>query len=247
MTHIHSQGDSGSAGLHALTAPLLTIAYNYKGFQRSGTHVYEVLGDHTLATLAQALICPYKHSNAPHIGPPDGSSNNSGFFCIDGQLYVPDPEEDPGGSIDHMLDWIGSHVLGLGPSAAVAAGAEHWTRHSMRDVKFNDVHNTLGGQFFYQHGHGCVHSLIVVDVRLISQAEAHARGRAPPQLVLAHPDSARRCFVCKLHAAVCRVYGDDFGDADPMLYCDECYHMAHYTADGQLRPERHFRRYPQVT
>jgi hypothetical protein len=53
MTHIHSQGDSDSAGLHALTVPLLTIAYG-------GTHIFEVLGAHTLATLAQALICPYK-------------------------------------------------------------------------------------------------------------------------------------------------------------------------------------------
>jgi hypothetical protein len=30
-----------------------------------------------------------------------------------------------------------------------------------------------------------------------------------------------------------------------MMYCDERYHMAHFTADGQLRPERHFRMYSQ--
>ena len=50
------------------------------------------------------------------------------------------------------------------------------------------------------------------------------------------PNHSRRvCDVCASFGAFVIVRDDPLADEDPMLYCEPCFHMLHYTSDGKLR------------
>eukprot|EP00611_Tribonema_gayanum_P019711 TRINITY_DN345_c0_g1_i4.p1 TRINITY_DN345_c0_g1~~TRINITY_DN345_c0_g1_i4.p1 ORF type:complete len:281 (+),score=61.17 TRINITY_DN345_c0_g1_i4:550-1392(+) len=253
-------GTKVESNLKDKNTPLLTIVFNsagvsgfklHKSFESAAvsgkrkqsrdneTHEFEALADHTLASLARVLTqaCP-----TPHLAPTDGSATTGAVFMFDDQLYMEDPDTDSTHFVTHLEQFLATKRMLKTP--AVAAGGRHWARHSLVDTTLASVQVSLGGAVLFKHSDGCAHTLSLVDMRLISEEDARARGKEPcPSYVAVKGVDKPLCNVCALNTAEFKCFGDDLADASPMLYCGDCYHKQHYTPENQLRAGANFKVY----
>ncbi|KAL8203130.1 UNVERIFIED_CONTAM: small nuclear RNA activating complex, polypeptide 3 [Gekko kuhli] len=113
----------------------------------------------------------------------------------------------------------------------------------MEDYTFNDLNIKVGFPYLYCHQGDCEHIVLITDIRLIHQDDCLDRSLYP-LLIKKHWLWTKKCFVCKTYTARWVTNDDSLAPQDPSFFCDVCFQMLHYDADGNKLGE--FLAYPYV-
>lgn len=132
-----------------------------------------------------------------------------------------------------IIEWSESHDRGY----------ENLQSVKMEDYVFNDLFLKIGFPYLYCHQGNCEHIIIITDIRLIHHDDCLDRNLYP-LLVKKHWLCTRKCFVCKMYTARWVTNRDTLAPEDPCFFCDVCFRMLHYDAEGNKLGE--FLAYPYV-
>ena len=93
----------------------------------------------------------------------------------------------------------------------------------------------LGVRYLYSHLNGrCEHCIYFTDVRLHNPSQDPRLLSEYPRRVFLAKMKRRKCDVCDAWSGRYLVFGDKLADTNPCLFCQHCYHMLHYSSDGEL-------------
>eukprot|EP00953_Heterococcus_sp_UTEX-ZZ885_P037703 19353-Heterococcus_DN1.PRE.1 len=217
---------------------------NTRGWHTKRSHEIEVMQHHTLNDFIQILPCPCI------VAKPDSKGEDAdpkyedvtSYWCIDGTIYVKDPEEPCHLLVERAKAFVCAEVAtGLrrlkkqGPPTDVADD-EHATAvpmGNMMTTTFGSLELPVGSKSYYHHYGGCVHELTVLDSRFVSPTDAVLREK--PVVSFVQSGVRRKCDVCLLKTAEYKCFNDKISDAEGTIYCRSCFHGLQYTFGGDLK------------
>jgi len=109
----------------------------------------------------------------------------------------------------------------------------------MSSVTLGSLHFRLGVRYLFTHArYSCEHYLYFSDCRLFHSGTDKESGvmltETFPRVNFMAKFARKKCEVCMLWSARYLAYGDRLADTNPMMFCQHCYHMLHYSASGVL-------------
>ncbi|XP_063331305.1 snRNA-activating protein complex subunit 3 [Pelmatolapia mariae] len=196
-------------------------------------------GSHSLAELRDAVCCVSdlqvcgEFSNTPDVAPEFISKDHykSAFFFFEGVFYNDMRFPECQDISSTTIEWAKSHNF---PS---------YSQAKMEDTLLEDLKVKVGFPYLYCHQGDCEHLVIITDVRLVHKNDCLDKNLYP-LLTHKHRVLTQKCAVC--HVFIGRWYttNDQFAPSDPCLFCDKCFRMLHYDAQGNKLGE--FLAYPYV-
>ncbi|RLW05238.1 hypothetical protein DV515_00005294 [Chloebia gouldiae] len=219
-------------------------------FSESGFHSHKdhkpyqtvlVLGSQKLTELRDSISCVSdlqiggEFSSQPDQAPEHISKDlyKSAFFYFEGIFYNDKRYPECRDLSRTIIEWSESHDRGY----------ENLQSVKMEDYVFNDLYLKIGFPYLYCHQGNCEHIIIITDIRLIHHDDCLDRNLYP-LLVKKHWLCTRKCFVCKMYTARWVTNRDSLAPEDPCFFCDVCFRMLHYDAEGNKLGE--FLAYPYV-
>ncbi|XP_070779614.1 snRNA-activating protein complex subunit 3 [Enoplosus armatus] len=196
-------------------------------------------GSHSLAELRDAICCVSdlqvcgEFSNTPDMAPDFISKDHfkSAFFFFEGVFYndmrFPECQEISMTTIE----WAKAHNF------------PPYTQAKMEDTRFADLKVKVGFPYLYCHQGDCEHLVIITDVRLTHQNDCLDK-KLYPLLTHKHRVITQKCAVCHVYIGRWFTTNDQFAPSDPCLFCDKCFRMLHYDAQGNKLGD--FLAYPYV-
>ncbi|XP_018539676.1 snRNA-activating protein complex subunit 3 [Lates calcarifer] len=184
-------------------------------------------GSHTLAELRDAICCVSdlqvcgEFSNTPDMAPDFISKDHfkSAFFYFEGVFYndmrFPECQDI---SIT-TIEWAKTRNF---PS---------YSQAKMEDTRFVDLKVKVGFPYLYCHQGDCEHLVIITDVRLSHKDDCLDK-KLYPLLTHKHRVTTQKCAVCHVFIGRWVTTNNQFAPSDPCLFCDKCFRMLHYDADG---------------
>ncbi|CAK4613055.1 hypothetical protein AeMF1_004400 [Aphanomyces euteiches] len=103
---------------------------------------------------------------------------------------------------------------------------------SMECTTLNDLHLKLHEAYLYVHIGNCEHWVYVRNIRLLHDMDERRVEQYP--IRLSKNIQHQKCLACQVHAAKYITFDDPMALDDPMFFCDSCYYVAHYDANGKL-------------
>ncbi|KAG8455130.1 hypothetical protein GDO86_001369 [Hymenochirus boettgeri] len=208
----------------------------YKPFQ-----TVLVLGSQKLTDLRDAICCVSdlqiggEFSSNPDLAPENICKDlfKSAFFYFEGIFYNDMRYPECRDISRTTIDWAESRDRGYKKFEAA----------KMEDYTFNDLKIKIGFPYLYCHQGDCEHVVTITDIRLIHREDCLDRTLYPLP-IKRHWFWTRKCFVCKMYIARWVTNNDSLAPDDPCLFCDVCFKMLHYDADGNKLGE--FLAYPYV-
>ncbi|XP_055488619.1 snRNA-activating protein complex subunit 3 [Leucoraja erinacea] len=200
-----------------------------------------VLGSQNLTEVRDAISCVSdlqiggEFSNTPDLAPEHISKDlyKSAFFFIEGTFYNDLRYSECGDLSRTIVDWAESHDRGYGKFHTA----------KMENYTFNDMCIKVGYPYLYCHQGDCEHIVIITDVRIVHRDDCLDKTLYP--CVIKKPWLwTRKCSVCKLFIVRWVTNNDSLAPEDPCCFCDTCFRMLHYDADGNKLGE--FLAYPYV-
>ncbi|KAL9821698.1 snRNA-activating protein complex subunit 3 isoform 2-T2 [Geothlypis trichas] len=200
-----------------------------------------VLGSQKLTELRDSISCVSdlqiggEFSSQPDQAPEHISKDlyKSAFFYFEGIFYNDKRYPECRDLSRTIIEWSESHDRGY----------ENLQSVKMEDYVFNDLSLKVGFPYLYCHQGNCEHIIIITDIRLIHHDDCLDRNLYP-LLVKKHWLCTRKCFVCKMYTARWVTNRDSLAPEDPCFFCDVCFRMLHYDAEGNKLGE--FLAYPYV-
>lgn len=212
-----------------------------------------VLGSQFLTELKDKIFClneknihsleeaenETRQSDAPRLV----LSKPSSYFYIEGTFFV---DKRNANAIDYsevIRLYLGNHKkkAPLHPPCSSGLSEAPQTSEyevcSMEDTKFQDLWIRLGAHALYCHQGGCEHILVFNNVRLFdSGSDPQDRAAYPAHLPTSKPliPHRRSCEACKVRIAKKVTYNDNHTPHSPFFWCEECFRLLHYDANGQL-------------
>ncbi|XP_025057046.1 snRNA-activating protein complex subunit 3 isoform X1 [Alligator sinensis] len=215
-----------------------------------------VLGSQKLTELRDSISCVSdlqiggEFSSQPDQAPDHISKDlyKAAFFYFEGVFYNDKRHPECRDLSRTVIEWSKSHDRGYGNLQAV----------NMEGYTFNDLSLKIGFPYLYCHQGDCEHIVTITDIRLIHRDDCLDRTRYP--LLIKKPWLyTRKCFVCKMYIARYETSNmkhlyfetyrwvtneDSLAPEDPCFFCDVCFRMLHYDAEGNKLGE--FLAYPYV-
>ncbi|KAH9159421.1 hypothetical protein LEN26_002352 [Aphanomyces euteiches] len=102
----------------------------------------------------------------------------------------------------------------------------------MECTTLNDLHLKLHEAYLYVHIGNCEHWVYVRNIRLLHDMDERRVEQYP--IRLSKNIQHQKCLACQVHAAKYITFDDPMALDDPMFFCDSCYYVAHYDANGKL-------------
>ncbi|KAM7166101.1 snRNA-activating protein complex subunit 3 isoform 3-T4 [Macrochelys suwanniensis] len=200
-----------------------------------------VLGSQKLTELRDSISCVSdlqmggEFSSHPDQAPEHISKDlyKSAFFYFEGIFYNDKRHPECRDLSRTIIEWSESHDRGYGNLQTA----------KMEDYTFNDLSIKVGFPYFFCHQGDCEHIIIITDIRLVHQDDCLDRTLYPLQ-IKKHWLWTRKCFVCKMYTARWVTNEDSLAPEDPCFFCDVCFRMLHYDAEGNKLGE--FLAYPYV-
>ncbi|XP_039585792.1 snRNA-activating protein complex subunit 3 isoform X2 [Passer montanus] len=200
-----------------------------------------VLGSQKLTELRDSISCVSdlqiggEFSSQPDQAPEHISKDlyKSAFFYFEGIFYNDKRYPECRDLSRTIIEWSESHDRGYANLQSV----------KMEDYVFNDLSLKIGFPYLYCHQGNCEHIIIITDIRLIHHDDCLDRNLYP-LLVKKHWLCTRKCSVCKMYTARWVTNRDSLAPEDPCFFCDVCFRMLHYDAEGNKLGE--FLAYPYV-
>ncbi|XP_072373161.1 snRNA-activating protein complex subunit 3 isoform X2 [Scyliorhinus torazame] len=145
----------------------------------------------------------------------------SAFFFFEGTFYNDARYSECRDLSRNVIEWAESHDRGCGKFSTA----------KMEDYTFNDMCIKVGYPYLYCHQGDCEHLIIISDVRIVHRDDCLDKTLYP--CVTKKPWMwTRKCSVCKLFIVRWVTNNDSFAPEDPSFFCDMCFRMLHYDADG---------------
>uniref|UniRef100_A0A8B9S311 snRNA-activating protein complex subunit 3 n=1 Tax=Apteryx owenii TaxID=8824 RepID=A0A8B9S311_APTOW len=199
------------------------------------------LGSQKLTELRDSISCVSdlqiggEFSSQPDQAPEHISKDlyKSAFFYFEGIFYNDKRYPECRDLSRTVIEWSESHDRGYGNLQSA----------KMEDYTFNDLSLRIGFPYLFCHQGNCEHIIIVTDIRLIHHDDCLDRNLYP-LLIKKHWLCTRKCFVCKMYTARWVTNKDSLAPEDPCFFCDVCFRMLHYDAEGNKLGE--FLAYPYV-
>ncbi|XP_062386673.1 snRNA-activating protein complex subunit 3 [Sardina pilchardus] len=187
----------------------------------------QVLGSQKLSELRDALCCVSdlqvfgEFSNMPDATPEYISKDHykSAFFYFEGVFYNDMRYPECRDISETTREWAKTRDF---PEFKTA---------KMEDTTFYDLRMKIGYPYFYCHQGDCEHVMVLTDIRLIHADDCRDR-TLYPLLVHKHRVITRKCCVCHLYISRWITTNDRLTPMDPCLFCDKCFRMLHYDAQG---------------
>ncbi|XP_067409214.1 snRNA-activating protein complex subunit 3 [Emydura macquarii macquarii] len=200
-----------------------------------------VLGSQKLTELRDCISCVSdlqiggEFSSHPDHAPEHISKDlyKSAFFYFEGVFYNDKRHSECRDLSRTIIEWSESHDRGYGKLQTA----------KMENYTFNDLSIKVGFPYFYCHQGDCEHIIIITDIRLVHQDDCLDR-TLYPLLIKKHWLWTRKCFACKMYTARWVTNEDSLAPEDPCFFCDVCFRMLHYDAEGNKLGE--FLAYPYV-
>ncbi|XP_077460983.1 snRNA-activating protein complex subunit 3 [Stigmatopora argus] len=198
-----------------------------------------LLGTQKLTELRDAVCCASdlevygEFSNNPDTAPDFVSKDHykSAFFFFEGVFYNDMRYPECRDISQTTITW------------ATANKFPTYTQAKMEDTTFEDLKIKLGFPYLYCHQGDCEHIVIITDARLTHKDDGLDR-TLYPMLVHKHRVATQKCAVCSTFIARWCTVGDQLAPSHPCLFCDKCFRMLHYDADGNKLGE--FLAYPYI-
>nr|XP_028568389.1 snRNA-activating protein complex subunit 3 isoform X2 [Podarcis muralis] len=200
-----------------------------------------VLGSQKLTELRDSISCVSdfqiggEFSSHPDQAPENISKDlyKSAFFYFEGVFYDDRRYPECRDLSRTIIEWAESRERGY----------ENLQAAKMEDFTFNDLNIKIGFPYLYCHQGDCEHIVIITDIRLIHRDDCLDRSLYP-LLTKKHWLWTKKCFVCKMYTARWVTNDDSLAPEDPSFFCDVCFRMLHYDAEGKKLGE--FLAYPYV-
>ncbi|XP_078070289.1 snRNA-activating protein complex subunit 3 isoform X1 [Mustelus asterias] len=233
--------DSIPAGEVILTINVYSPIIFIKHREKKPHHTLLVLGSQKLTELRDAISCVSdlqiggEFSNTPDLAPEHISKDlyKSAFFFFEGIFYNDMRYSECRDLSRTIIEWAESHDRGCGKFSAA----------KMEDYIFNDMCIKVGYPYLYCHQGDCEHVIIITDIRIVHRDDCLDKTLYP--CVIKKPWMwTRKCSVCKLFIVRWVTNNDSFAPEDPGFFCDLCFRMLHYDADGNKMGD--FLAYPYV-
>ncbi|KGL80445.1 snRNA-activating protein complex subunit 3, partial [Tinamus guttatus] len=181
-----------------------------------------VLGSQNLTELRDSISCVSdlqiggEFSSQPDQAPEHISKDlyKSAFFYFEGIFYNDKRYPECRDLSRTIIEWSESHDRGYG-----------------------NLHSNVAVSLF------CLFFLFFFSPRLIHHDDCLDRNLYP-MLIKKHWLCTRKCFVCKMYTARWVTNQDSLAPEDPCFFCDVCFRMLHYDAEGNKLGE--FLAYPYV-
>lgn len=183
-----------------------------------------------------------------------GDHDPSGYFLIE-DVFCNDMR-DPS-AIDYsepVLDWLrNAKEEALAKWNCILSGIKKSCRSLLDDkavsklpnfrsvkmekIRFCDLRFRLGAGYLYCHQGDCKHIIVIRDMRLVHPEDVQNRAAYP--LVVYQPKAIlKKCSVCHIYKATKVTLDDKLAGENPCYFCDNCYYLLHYSADGTLLYDR---------
>lgn len=196
-------------------------------------------GSHSLAELRDAICCVSdlqvygEFSNTPDIAPDFVSKDHfkSAFFFFEGVFYNDMRFPECQDISMTTIEW------------AKACKFPPYRQAKMEDTRFMDLKVKVGFPYLYCHQGDCEHLVIFTDVRLVHKNDCLDK-KLYPLLTHKHRVATQKCAVCHVFIGRWFTTNDQFAPCDPCLFCDKCFRMLHYDAEGKKLGQ--FLAYPYV-
>ncbi|CAJ1052408.1 snRNA-activating protein complex subunit 3 isoform X1 [Xyrichtys novacula] len=223
---------------------LLTVNVYYppvvEKFQYVRPHMTLLMtGSHSLAELRDAICCVSdlqvcgEFSNTPDIAPDFISKDHfkSAFFFFEGIFYNDMRYPECQDISMTTIEWAKTHNF---PTFSQA---------KMEDTRFADLKVKVGFPYLYCHQGDCEHLVIITDIRLMHTSDCLDK-RLYPLLTHKHRVLTKKCAVCHVYIGRWFTTNDQFAPSNPCLFCDKCFRLLHYDAQGKKLGD--FLAYPYV-
>ncbi|XP_072050799.1 snRNA-activating protein complex subunit 3-like [Amphiura filiformis] len=147
----------------------------------------------------------------------------SSFFFIDDTFYVDESHPSCKDLSEPIRKWASGHRTGVSADMQV---------ESMEDVTMESLNIRLGYPYLYCHQGECEHVFLFSDIRLMHDMDNKDLAGYP---MMINKCEARRihCIVCNVFTAKWITREDSFSPNDPSFFCNPCFRMLHYDADGK--------------
>ncbi|XP_040892478.1 snRNA-activating protein complex subunit 3 [Toxotes jaculatrix] len=196
-------------------------------------------GSHSLADLRDAICCVSdlqvcgEFSNTPDMAPDFISKDHykSAFFFFEGVFYNDMRFPECQDISMTVIEWAKTRNF---PS---------YSQAKMEDTRFVDLKVKVGFPYLYCHQGDCEHLVIITDVRLIHKDDCLDK-KLYPLLTHKHRVTTQKCAVCHVFIGRWFTTNDQVAPCDPCLFCDKCFRMLHYDAEGNKLGD--FLAYPYV-
>nr|XP_033775027.1 snRNA-activating protein complex subunit 3 [Geotrypetes seraphini] len=236
-----NQSDLVEAGELVLTLNIFYPVIFQKHKEHKPYQTLLVLGSQRLTELRDHIMCVSdlqiegEFSTTPDLAPDHISKDlyKSAFFYLEDTFYNDMRYPECRDLSRTITEWSESHDRGYGK----------FKKAKMEDYTLNDLHIKIGFPYLYCHQGDCEHIVMVTDIRLIHRDDCLDK-TLYPLLVKKHWLWTRKCYVCKTYIARWVTNNDSFASDDPSLFCDVCFKMLHYDAQGNKLG--HFLAYPYV-
>ncbi|KAG7486803.1 hypothetical protein JOB18_038969 [Solea senegalensis] len=184
-------------------------------------------GSHTLAELRDAICCVSdlqvlgEFSGTPDMAPDFISKElyKSAFFFFEGVFYNDTRFPECKDMSMTIIEW------------AKARNFPPYSQAVMEDTRLVDLKLKVGFPYLYCHQGDCEHLVIVTDVRLTHETDCLNK-KLYPLLIHKHRISTQKCAVCHVFIGRWLTTKDRLAPSDPCLFCDKCFRMLHYDAEG---------------
>ncbi|XP_041789866.1 snRNA-activating protein complex subunit 3 [Chelmon rostratus] len=196
-------------------------------------------GSHSLAELRDAICCVSdlqvcgEFSNTPDMAPGFISKDHfkSAFFFFEGVFYNDMRFQECQDISMTTIEWTKARKF---PS---------YSQAKMEDTRFVDLTVKVGFPYLYCHQGDCEHLVIITDIRLAHKNDCLDK-KLYPLLTHKHRVATQKCAVCHVFIGRWFTTNDQFAPSDPCLFCDKCFRMLHYDAQGNKLGD--FLAYPYV-
>ncbi|XP_070835649.1 snRNA-activating protein complex subunit 3 [Chaetodon trifascialis] len=196
-------------------------------------------GSHSLAELRDAICCVSdlqvcgEFSTTPDMAPGFISKDHfkSAFFFFEGVFYNDTRFPECQDISATTIEW------------AKARNFPPYSQAKMEDTRFVDLTAKVGFPYLYCHQGDCEHLVIITDVRLAHKNDCLDK-KLYPLLTHKHRVATQKCAVCHVFIGRWFTTNDQFAPSDPCLFCDKCFRMLHYDAQGNKLGD--FLAYPYV-
>ncbi|XP_061573683.1 snRNA-activating protein complex subunit 3 [Cololabis saira] len=212
----------------------------YEKFNYIRPHVTLLMtGSHSLAELRDAICCISdlqvcgEFSKTPDMAPEFICKDHykSAFFFLESIFYNDMRFPECQDMSMTTMEWAKSHNF------------PPYSQARMEDTLLADLTVKVGFPYLYCHQGDCEHLVIFTDIRLTHKNDCVDK-KLYPLLMHKHRIATQKCAVC--HVFIGRWYttNDQVAPSDPCLFCDKCFRMLHYDAEGNKLGE--FLAFPYV-
>jgi len=179
-----------------------------------------VLGSQPLSTLRDRISCTADEEL-------DGPQTPSGFFFIEGKFYNDLRDRRALKYSDSIVNWVKQDERYTHP------GLSHFETGVMHETLFEHLAIRLGSHYLYQHQGDCKHTIMFTDLRIAHSGDVQ-NALVYPLKVFQAKLRRKKCRVCDLFAAKMVTYGDRLAHENPFFWCESCYKLYHYNANGVI-------------